>query len=151
AGADVERVVAAWRRGGFDTHPAADVRAMQWEKLICNVAYSAPCALTGMTVGEVRDDKHLGAVSRAAATEAWQTARALNVPIAVDDPVAFARDFAAAMPAAKPSLLLDIEARRASEIEFINGAVPREAAKCDLAAPVNATLTALVKAREASW
>lgn len=148
---EVERVVAAWRAGGFDARSVDDVSAMQWEKLICNVAYSAPCALTGLTVGEVRDDPHVGAVSRAAATEAWETARRLGVAIDVDDPVEFARDFAAGMPNAKPSLLLDHEARRISEVDFINGAVPREAAKADGEAPVNATLTALIKARESQW
>jgi len=147
----VDRVVDAWRTSGFDTHSVRDVRAMQWEKLICNVAYSAPCALTGMTVGEVRDDVHLGAVSRAAAVEAWTVARAAGIAVAIDDPVQLVRDFAGSMPAAKPSLLLDVEARRPSEIDFINGAVPREAVKCGADAPVNATLTALVKAREASW
>ncbi|HON29964.1 MAG TPA: ketopantoate reductase C-terminal domain-containing protein, partial [Ottowia sp.] len=37
---------------------------------------------------------------------------------------------------------------RPSEIDVINGAVAREAARCGRQAPVNATLTALVKQRE---
>jgi 2-dehydropantoate 2-reductase len=122
---------------------------MQWEKLICNVAYSAPCALTGLTVGEAMDDPEIGPVSRAAAVEAWETARALGIGIDVPDPVAHVRAFGAQLPAAKPSALLDVEAGRVSEIGVINGAVPREAAKVGRTAPVNATLTALVHAREA--
>jgi 2-dehydropantoate 2-reductase len=147
----VERIAAAWRTGGFDAAAVDDIAAMQWEKLICNVAYSAPCALTGLTVGEVRDDADMGPVSRAAATEAWETARALGIGIDVADPVRLARDFGGRMPAAKPSALLDHEAGRVSEIGVINGAVPREAAKADRSAPINATLTALVRAREAAW
>ena len=147
--AAVERVAEAWRAGGFDAEAVADIAAMQWEKLICNVAYSAPCALTGLTVGEVMDDPEIGPVSRAAAVEAWETARALGVGIDVPDPVEHVRAFGAQMPAAKPSALLDLEAGRVSEIGVINGAVPREAAKIGRAAPVNATLTALVRAREA--
>lgn len=151
-GADpLGRVVAAWRAAGFDAAAVHDIVGMQWEKLICNVAYSAPCALTAKTVGEVRDDEHIGPVSRAAATEAWETARALGIDVAVEDPVQLVRDFASRMPSAKPSALLDHEVGRASEIDVINGAVPREAAKVDRHAPVNATLTALVQAREASW
>ncbi|TDB86108.1 2-dehydropantoate 2-reductase [Actinomadura sp. KC216] len=148
---EVERIAAAWRLGGFDARAVTDIAAMQWEKLICNVAYSAPCALTGLTVGEVMDDAHMGPVSRAAATEAWDTARALGVAVPAPDPVELVRDFGARMPAAKPSALLDHEARRVSEIMFINGAVPREAAKAGREAPVNATLTALVRARETAW
>jgi 2-dehydropantoate 2-reductase len=48
-------------------------------------------------------------------------------------------------------MLLDHLARQRSEIEVINGAIPREAAKVGLTAPVNATLVALVKAREADF
>ncbi|MEV4673056.1 2-dehydropantoate 2-reductase [Actinomadura sp. NPDC049382] len=149
--AEIERVAAAWRQAGFDARAVTDIAAMQWEKLICNVAYSAPCALTGLTVGEVMDHEHIGPVSRAAATEAWDVARARGVAVSVTDPVALVRDFGAQMPAAKPSALLDHEARRVSEIMFINGAVPREAAKIGREAPVNATLTALVRERETTW
>lgn len=149
AAADVERVAAAWRAGGFDAAAVADIAAMQWEKLICNVAYSAPCALTGLTVGEVMDHPEMGPISRAAATEAWETARALGIAIDVPDPVAHVREFGAQMPAAKPSALLDVEAGRRSEIGVINGAIPREAAKVGRTAPVNATLTGLVRTREA--
>ncbi len=144
----VEQVAELWRQAGFDAAAVSDIRAMQWEKLICNVAYSAPCALTGLTVGEVMDDADAGPVSRAAASEAWAVARARGVAIDVDDPVSLVREFAARMPNAKPSVLLDIEAGRISEVGVINGAVPREAAKAGMQAPVNATLTGLVQALE---
>ena len=144
----VENIAIVWRDAGFDAAAVADIAAMQWEKLICNVAYSAPCALTGMTVGEVMDDPQLGPVSRAAATEAWTVARAAGIAITVADPVEHVRAFGARMPAAKPSALLDHEARRISEVDVINGAVPRQAARIGLAAPVNATLTALVRSIE---
>lgn len=144
----IAEVAAAWRAAGFDAAAVSDILAMQWEKLICNVAYSAPCAITGMTVGAVRDHPEVGTVSRAAAVEAWNVAKARGVAIDVDDPVALVRDFAARMPKAKPSVLLDLEAGRRSEVGVINGAVPREAAKVGLEAPVNATLTALVQTLE---
>lgn len=147
----VEEIARVWTDAGFDAAAVADIAAMQWEKLICNVAYSAPCALTGMTVGQVMDDADMGPVSRAAATEAWTVARAAGIDIAVADPVAHVRAFGAQLPDAKPSALLDHLARRVSEIDVINGAVVRRAAQAKKQAPVNATLTALVKAVERQW
>jgi 2-dehydropantoate 2-reductase len=94
------------------------------------------------------DHPEIGPISRAAATEAWSIARARGIALTVQDPVAHVRAFAARIPDAKPSVLQDIEAGRVSEVGVINGAIPREAAKVDLVAPVNATLTGLVKARE---
>jgi 2-dehydropantoate 2-reductase len=141
-------VVNTFQASGFDTQAVDNIEVVQWEKLICNAAYSGPCALTGLTVGEVLDDPIVGPVSRAAAIEAWEVARKRRIPIAVDDPVAYVQDFAERMRAAKPSVLLDIEAGRRSEIDFINGAVEREAVRVDSVAPVNATITALVRSLE---
>jgi 2-dehydropantoate 2-reductase len=118
---------AAWTDAGFDAAAVTDIAAMQWEKLMCNVAYSAPCALTHMTVGQVMDDPEIGPVSQAAATEAFDVARASGIAIAVTDPVTHVREFGARMPDAKPSAMLDHEARRVSEIDVINGAAPRQA------------------------
>ena len=147
--ATVESIARAWSDAGFDAAAVTDIPAMQWEKLMCNVAYSAPCALTHMTVGQVMDDPDMGPVSRAAATEALNVARASGIAIAVTDPVVHVRDFGARMPNAKPSALLDHEARRVSEIDVINGAVPRQGARFGVEAPVNATLTAIISSSKA--
>lgn len=144
----VQSVATLWREAGFDADAVNDIAAMQWEKLICNVAYSGPCALTGTTLSELMDDPDLGPVSRAAAMEAFEVANALGIQLGFDEPIAFVREFASRMPDAKPSLLLDIEAGRLTEVDVINGAVPREAAKVGLSAPVNATITALVRRLE---
>lgn len=147
---EVEAVASLWRDAGFNAEAAEDIVAMQWEKLICNVSFSAPCAITGLSVGEAFADPALGPICLLAGTEAWNVARARNIAISVADPNAHITAFAQRVATAKPSLLQDLEAGRPSEIDFINGAVPREAAKAGCAAPVNQTLTALVKAIEAS-
>jgi 2-dehydropantoate 2-reductase len=147
----LERVAAVWREAGFRAEAVPDVAAMQWEKLICNVAYSAPCALTGLTIGEVMDDPGVGAVSRGAAQEAWRVALARGIAVSVQDPVEHVRAFGARIPHAKPSVLLDHEERRQSEIDVINGAIPREAAKAGMEAPVNAMITTLVKGKERTF
>jgi len=148
AAQQAEAVAALWRAAGFNAQAVVDVLAMQWEKLICNVAYSAPCALTGMTVGQAMDDPEIGPVSRAAAVEALEVARARGVAVTVTDAVAHVRAFGARVAAARPSVLLDHDNRRPSEIDVINGAIPRQAALCGMQAPVNATLAALVRQRE---
>ena len=147
----VQAIADTWQEAGFDAAAVDNIEAMQWEKLICNVAYSAPCALSGLSVGEVMHDQYLGEVSRMAACEAFEVAQALAIPLSFDDPVAWVRDFASRMPDALPSVLQDIRARRVSEVSVINGSIPVEAAKVDLQAPVNKTLTALVQGIEATF
>ena len=138
-----------WCSASFRAEAVSDILAMQWEKLICNASFSAPCAITGLTVGEALADPALGSVCLQAGIETWEIAKAGGVLLTVTDAEAHVRAFAERVAAAKPSLLQDLEAGRASEIDFINGSVPREAAKMGLKAPVNQTLTALVKAIEA--
>jgi len=151
AGLPFERVEAAarvWEAAGFDAKATRDILAMQWEKLICNAAYSPLCALTGMTVGAVLEDPVLGPISRRAATEAWAVARALGIKVDVADPVEHVRAFGMRVFKAKPSALLDHEAGRPSEIDFINGAVVARGDSIGMASPVNSTLVGLVKVKE---
>jgi 2-dehydropantoate 2-reductase len=62
--------------------------------------------------------------------------------------VAYVRAFGSKIPNAKPSMLLDHLAQRPSEIDVINGAVPRVGAEVGVAAPVNEVIAAIVRAKE---
>ena len=55
------------------------------------------------------------------------------------------------MPEARPSMLLDHMAQRPSEIDGINGAVPVEAEKIGMSAPINALVSGLIRGREANF
>jgi 2-dehydropantoate 2-reductase len=144
----VEAVADAWRRAGFTVRTYDDIDQLVWEKLICNVAFSGPCALTGLTIGSVLDDRDAWSVACACASEADAVARSKGVALSFDDPIAWVRDFGQAIPGARPSMLLDLLAGRPSEVDVINGAIPPLAESLGLAAPVNTTVTALVHAIE---
>ncbi len=137
-----------WSSAGFTVEAASDIVVMQWEKLICNVAFSAPCALTGQTVGEALRDEDVGPLCLAAAEEAFRVALAVGVQLTFSDWERHVRTFAGSVDGARPSLLQDVEAGRPSEIDFINGAVVSEADRLGIDAPVNRTLCALVRQRE---
>jgi 2-dehydropantoate 2-reductase len=50
-----------------------------------------------------------------------------------------------------PSMLEDVEARRPTEVELINGALVREAEQRGVPVPLQTALYRLVRAREASY
>jgi 2-dehydropantoate 2-reductase len=50
-----------------------------------------------------------------------------------------------------PSMLEDVEARRPTEVELINGSLVREAARLGVDVPLHKALYRLVKAKEASY
>ncbi len=51
----------------------------------------------------------------------------------------------------KASMLQDVEARRATEIDFLNGGIARFGRELGVPTPLNDTITALIKGVEASW
>jgi 2-dehydropantoate 2-reductase len=137
-----------WRSAGFRVKVFDDIGQLVWEKLICNCAYSGPCAIAECTTGEVMADPDLSRVSAACAAEAFAVAKAKGIRLDISDPVAYVRDFGAKIPKARPSVLLDLMAGRRSEIEVINGSIPRVAKELGMQAPVNEAVTALVLAKE---
>jgi 2-dehydropantoate 2-reductase len=147
----LESLAALWREAGFEVRAFEDIETLVWEKFVCNVAYSAPCAVFRCTIGEVQADPERWRVAAGAAREAHAVGRAKGVAFGFDDAEAYVRAFGARMPAARPSLLLDHLAGRRSEIDAINGMVPVLGAETGIATPYNDVLTAVVHAREAEF
>ena len=52
----VQRIEQAFDEAGFNVRAFADVTLMIWEKFLCNVTLSAPCAAFDVTVGELMAD-----------------------------------------------------------------------------------------------
>ncbi len=147
----VERVAELWRAAGFKARAFADINQLIWEKLICNVTFSAPCTVFGRTIGEVMADPNAWRVALGCGLEADAAGRAKGVDLSFDDPEAYVTAFGRRMPNARPSMLLDHMAKRPSEIDAINGMVAVVAADVGTEAPYNEVVTAIVKAREAAF
>jgi 2-dehydropantoate 2-reductase len=150
SGPRLERIAELWRGAGFRVRTYDEIEQPVWEKLICNVAFSGPCGVLGCTIGAVLDDPAAWQVASRCAVEAHDVARARGVRLDVDDPVEYVHGFGQAIRAARPSVLLDLLAGKPCEIDVLNGAIPPAAREAGLEAPVNETVAALVKAREAA-
>jgi len=144
----LERIAEIWRAAGFNVQTYDDIDRLVWEKLICNVCFSGTCAILDASIGDVMADDRAWSVASECAVEAYDVARALGIRLEFDDPIAYVRAFGSKIPAAHPSLLLDLRAGRRTEIAFINGSIPRVGLTLGVAAPVNSTVTSLVQALE---
>jgi 2-dehydropantoate 2-reductase len=144
----VQRIAQAWRDAGFNVEAFADIHRMIWEKFLCNVTLSAPCAVFDVTVGQLMADPEAWRVALGCTSEAYRLALAQGIEFPFDDPLRYVTDFAATIPNASPSMRLDHLARRPSEIDVINGQVVTLSRELGLEAPYNETLCALVRRRE---
>jgi 2-dehydropantoate 2-reductase len=144
----VRRIERAWHEAGFNVRAFADVTLMIWEKFLCNVTLSAPCAAFNVTVGELMSDPEAWKVALGCTSEAYRLGVAKGVQFTFDDPLRYVTDFAATIPNASPSMRLDHLAGRASEIDAINGQVVAQSRELGLETPYNETLCAIVRRRE---
>ncbi len=150
-GTRAEALAEIWRKAGFKAQAYGDVQQLIWEKFLCNVTFSAVCTVFDMTVGELMAHPERWQIALGAMKEAYAIARAKQVDLTFDDPVAYVTDFGAKMPGARPSMLLDHMARRVSELDAINGQVPRFGRELGLATPYNDTLVEILRQREAEF
>jgi 2-dehydropantoate 2-reductase len=144
----LEKVAEVWRSGGFKVKCFDDIDQLIWEKLICNVCFSGTCAMTELTVGQVMEDVDAWEVASGCAKEAYAVARAKNVKLDFDEPVAYVRNFGSKIPNARPSMLLDHLPGRMSEIDAINGAIPVAGKALGVPTPYNTVVSGLVRAKE---
>lgn len=143
-----ERIAGVWRLAGFTVKTYDDVSRLLWEKLICNTCFAGIGGLLELTVGEVLDNPHAWAVAVRCAQETLDVARANGVDLEIDDCERYVREYGSAIRGARPSLLLDLLAGRPTEVEWINGAVPRYGSRVGVPAPTNELITAMVLATQ---
>jgi 2-dehydropantoate 2-reductase len=144
----VRHIERLWHDAGFNVRAFANVNLMIWEKFLCNVTLSAPCAVFDVTVGELMADPKAWKVALGCTTEAYQLGLAKGIEFSFDDPLRYVSEFAATIPSASPSMRLDHLAQRRSEIDVINGQVVTLSHELGLEAPYNETLCAIVRRRE---
>ncbi len=147
----LRRIEQEWREAGFNVKAFADVNLMIWEKFLCNVTLSAPCAAFDVTVGELMADPEAWRIALGCTSEAYRLGVAKGIPFAFDDPLRYVTEFAATIPNASPSMRLDHLARRPAEIDVINGQVVELSRELGLPAPYNETLCAILRTREARF
>ena len=130
----------------------ADARGPQWRKVIFNAATNPIGALTGLTHGRVCERPDLRALVTGLVDEGKAVAAAQGIELDADPEELI--DHAAKPEVAydhKASMLQDVEARRPTEIDYLNGGIVRAGRAHGVAAPLNRAIWALIKGMEDSW
>jgi 2-dehydropantoate 2-reductase len=149
---EVERLADACTRGGMPSFAVADARPAQWRKVIFNASTNPIGALTGLTHGRVCERPDLRALVSGLVNEGKAIAAAQGITLDADPEALI--DHAAKPEVAynhKASMLQDIEARRRTEIDYLNGGIARFGAELGVPSPLNETIAALIRGIEASW
>jgi 2-dehydropantoate 2-reductase len=138
--------------GGLKAEALEDARPAQWSKLIFNASVNSVAALTELPhcsmFAEENDFSDLGHLLHALIDEGKAVAAGLGVELH-EDP--WEMNKVGAQTDHPPSMLYDVSNRLPTEVDFLGGAIAREAARAGLSAPLHTALYRLIKGKEASW
>ncbi|MGH9062960.1 MAG: ketopantoate reductase family protein [Acidimicrobiales bacterium] len=147
---EVERLAGLLTRCGMPTIALPDARGAQWTKLIFNAATNPIGALTGLPHGAACEQRQLRRLVTGLVEEGRAVAGALGIELdsdpeaLVDHAVRVAHDH-------KASMLQDVEARRATEVDSLNGGIVRFGREVGVPTPLNEAMVAIVHGLERSW
>jgi 2-dehydropantoate 2-reductase len=139
---------------GLNAEAMPDLEPARWSKLIFNATVNSVAALTGLPhdhhFAELDRPSDLGHLVRGLIEDGKRIASAAGISLR-EDP--WEMNVLATQRGSRhyPSMLEDVEARRPTEVDFITGALVREAERRGVEVPLMTTVYRLVKGREASY
>ncbi|MEY4752033.1 MAG: hypothetical protein RIQ60_4247 [Pseudomonadota bacterium] len=139
----VERVAGLLRQAGFDVTASARVREDIWYKLWGNLTMNPLSAFTGATIDRLLADPQVRDYCSAAMLEAQAIGARVGCPIAQTPEDRHA--ITARLGAFKSSMLQDVEAGRAIELDAIVGAVHELGQRVGVATPHISALLGLTR------
>lgn len=147
----LEKTCSILSEGGINTLLAPDIELVIWKKLVVNCCLNTLCAITGLPVGRLAERAEAWPVLEGVADEIVAVAGRKGIALERAQAHAFLRSVAHEARSHFPSMLVDVQQRRATEIECLNGAILREAARHGVEAPFNRTLYSLIRVIEESY
>ncbi|MCG2712936.1 MAG: 2-dehydropantoate 2-reductase [Candidatus Omnitrophica bacterium] len=136
---------------GFATRLTKDVNSVIWSKLIINAGINAISALTRLRNGALIESQGTREVVSMAVTEAVRLAKRKRIKLVYEDPIAKVESVCRATASNLSSMLQDVLKKRRTEIDYINGAIVRQAKSLSILTPTNVILTDLVKSIESAY
>ncbi|MBI5585931.1 MAG: 2-dehydropantoate 2-reductase [Deltaproteobacteria bacterium] len=134
-------------RSGLTTEHTDQIVPLVWRKAVMNACMNPVCAVTGQTMQQALEDPIIVQLIDSLLKECIRVARANEIALGWDY-YAFARDYMEKAGPHKPSMLMDVEQGRRTEIDFINGKFIEYGRQAGIETPFNTTIRALVKALE---
>jgi 2-dehydropantoate 2-reductase len=144
---EAEGICALLTGAGLPTRRAEKIVDRVWQKSILNAALNPVCAVTGKTMSQVLHDPFLFEMVENLVKEGVKVARANEINLGWDY-YRYGMKYLESAGDHKPSMLVDIENRRRTEVDYINGQIVEFADRAGIAAPYNSMIRALVKAVE---
>lgn len=146
-----QEVAARLAAAGISAPVAAGATQLLWAKFVGIEPLATTCALTRLTLGEIRRTPHALVMLRGLFEEVFAVGRSIGVPLPDDLYVRRWRSFFEGPEHMRPSLALDVHEHRPHELNWLTGTVVTLADRSKTAAPLHKrALKMLERASEGS-
>ncbi len=145
-----DQIAGLMTKCGLDTEPVPDIKLHIWEKSILNSALCSVCALTRQTMKAAMEYEPSRTLAVKIIEEGLLVAKSDGYGFSDDALQKFTR-YLEKGGAHKPSMLMDVENGRRTEVDFLSGAIVAYGKKHGIATPVNDILTRLLKSLENTY
>ena len=140
-------IAQALSKSELPTESTQEIISKVWRKGILNACMNPVCAVTGLTMAQAMKDPIVFEIVDALIKECVKVARANEIALGWDF-YPYAIDYMSKAGDHKPSMLMDIEKKLRTEVDFINGKFIEYGRQAGMETPYNITIRNLVKAIE---
>jgi 2-dehydropantoate 2-reductase len=141
-----EPLVSLLRQVGFNVEVLDDVDTLIWGKLVINAAINPMTALLRVPNGELLVRESARHLSADLAREVAAIAKAQDIQLTFEDPVAAAEKVMEKTATNNSSMFQDVQRGAPTEIDAICGAVVKAGEQVGVPTPVNSALWLLIRA-----
>jgi len=149
----MEEIAAMIHACGIPCIATREIERFIWGKVLYNVALNAPAAILEINYGRLLEQESTRELMKGIVQEAFTVARTMDVDLDWTAPEEYIEVlFQKLIPPTAlhfPSMLQDIHGGKKTEIDALNGALVRLGQAHGLSTPINETLSALIRFKEA--
>lgn len=132
----------------IQTQACEDVKRLLWQKLFINMTINSVTSLLDANISTISDSENASNASKKLIEEAVKVAAADGEKFDADQVYSEVISTAKVLGTGKASMCQDMENRRKTEIDFINGAVVRLGKKYGIETPYHSLIVDLIHAKE---
>jgi 2-dehydropantoate 2-reductase len=147
----VDQICSIFNQAGIHTQISPDVQLRIWKKLIINSCFNTLAAITHLKVGDLVDQSAVWPILEGVISEIVQVAQKKGIPLHRKEAREFLEQIGVEARDHVPSMVVDVNNSRKTEIDCLNGAIVQEGERLGIPTPCNRILYGLIRVIENTY
>lgn len=135
-------------KSGFDLRFYENINKIIWDKLMTNVSLSALSAVLQCDMSYIAENDNAFSVCKTLLQEAVEVANAMGLGFSLEFYIEKVRSTAISNRGGYTSIMMDVKNHRATEVDYITGAVLKKAKEFDISVPTHEAVLNIIHALE---